>query len=110
MSPATGAASLSSELDPWLKPALRHKAVLDDFCRFDRYPPYLLMKRRETSLFGVGLENPYFRVGDGIAGAEITVEGRRCTNYASYNYLDFAGDQRVIDTAAAAIARYGTSV
>src|SRR6266446_1951979 len=101
----------SSDFDPQLEaPALRYEAVSDDLCRFDRYPPFLMMKRRETALFGAGLENPYFLVGDGIAGAEITVEGRRCINYASYNYLDFSGDPRVNEAAAAAIARYGTSV
>src|SRR5260370_42389797 len=53
-------------------PALRYEAVSDDLCRFDRYPPYLIMKRRETSLFGAGLENPYFRVAEGVAGAGVT--------------------------------------
>src|SRR6266436_5464121 len=72
----------SPDFDPRLEaPTLRYEAVSDDLCRFDRYPPYLMMKRRETALFGAGLENPYFRVGDGVAGAEITVEGRRCINY-----------------------------
>ena len=102
----------SSDFDPQLveAPELRYEAVSDDLCRFDRYPPYLMMKRRETALFGAGLENPYFRVADGVAGAEISVEGRRCINYASYNYLDLSGDRRVNAAAAAAIARYGTSV
>jgi len=90
--------------------ALVRNAVLDNLCRFDRYPPYLMMKRRETALFSIGLENPYFPLGDGVAGAEIIVEGRRCINYASYNYLDLAGDRRVNEAAVAAIARYGTSV
>jgi 8-amino-7-oxononanoate synthase len=108
---AAAASPRSSDVDRQLEaPALRYEAISDDLCRFDRYPPYLMMKRRETALFGAGLENPYFRVGDGVAGAEITVEGRRCINYASYNYLDFSGDRRVNEAAAAAIARYGTSV
>src|SRR5216684_4897546 len=108
---AAAASPRSSDFDRQLEaPALRYEAVSDDLCRFDRYPPYLMMKRRETALFGAGLENPYFRVGDGVAGAEITVEGRRCINYASYNYLDFSGDRRVNEAAVAAIARYGTSV
>src|SRR5438309_10884249 len=50
-----------------------------------RYPPYLMMKRRETALFSIGLKNPYFPLGDGVAGAEIILEGRCCINYASYN-------------------------
>src|ERR1700759_4828004 len=101
----------SSGFDPEFQaPALRYEPVSDDLCRFDRYPPYLMMKRRETALFGAGVENPYFPICDGVAGAEITVEGRRCINYASYNYLDLSGDRRVNEAAAAAITRYGTSV
>jgi 8-amino-7-oxononanoate synthase len=113
ISSGTAAVALprSSDFDPRLEaPTLRYEVVSDDLCRFDRYPPYLMMKRRETALFGAGLENPYFRLGDGVAGAEITVEGRRCINYASYNYLNLSGDGRVNEAAAAAIARYGTSV
>jgi 8-amino-7-oxononanoate synthase len=97
-------------VEPFDETALVRNAVLDNLCRFDRYPPYLMMKRRETALFSIGLKNPYFPLGEGVAGAEITVEGRRCLNYASYNYLDLAGDRRVNEAAVAAIARYGTSV
>ena len=108
---AAAALPRSSDFDPQLEaPELRYEAVSDDLCRFDRYPPYLMMKRRETALFSIGLKNPYFPLGDGVAGAEIIVEGRRCINYASYNYLDLAGDRRVNEAAVAAIARYGTSV
>src|SRR6266849_6266332 len=97
-------------VEPFDETALVRDAVLDNLCRFDRYPPYLMMKRRETALFSIGLKNPYFPLGEGVAGAEIIVEGRRCLNYASYNYLDLAGDRRVNEAAVAAIARYGTSV
>src|SRR5216683_4491647 len=108
---AAAASPRSSDFDRQLEaPALRYEAVSDDLCRFDRYPPYLMMKRRETALFSIGLKNPYFPLGDGVAGAEIIVEGRRCLNYASYNYLDLAGDRRVNEAAVAAIASYGTSV
>jgi 8-amino-7-oxononanoate synthase len=100
----------SSEFDlPLEAPTLRYDVVSDDLCHFDRYPPLLMLKRRETALFGTGLANPYFRVCDGVAGAEITIEGRRCINYASYNYLDLSGDRRVNEAAVAAIGRYGTS-
>jgi hypothetical protein len=47
-------------VEPFDETALVRNAILDNLCRFDRYPPYLMMKRRETALFGAGLENPYF--------------------------------------------------
>jgi 8-amino-7-oxononanoate synthase len=58
----------------------------------------------------LGIENPFFRPHDGIAGAETSIEGRRLLNFVSYDYLGLNGDPRVSDTAKAAIDRYGTSV
>jgi 8-amino-7-oxononanoate synthase len=58
----------------------------------------------------LGIANPYFRVHDGIAGAETVIEGRRYDNFASYNYLGLNGDPRIAAAATEAIGRYGTSV
>ena len=58
----------------------------------------------------LGIENPFFRPHDGIAGAETSIGGRRLLNFVSYNYLGLNGDPRVADAAKAAIDRYGTSV
>ncbi len=56
------------------------------------------------------IENPYFRVHAGIAGAQTTIENRSYDNFVSYNYLGLNGDKRVSDAAKYAIDRYGTSV
>ena len=56
------------------------------------------------------IENPYFRVHSGIAGAVTTIENRSYDNFVSYNYLGLNGDPRVSDAAKQAIDRYGTSV
>ncbi len=56
------------------------------------------------------IENPYFRVHSGIAGAQTTIENRSYDNFVSYNYLGLNGDERVSDAAKYAIDRYGTSV
>ncbi len=56
------------------------------------------------------IENPYFRVHSGIAGALTTIENRSYDNFVSYNYLGLNGDKRVSDAAKQAIDRYGTSV
>jgi 8-amino-7-oxononanoate synthase len=58
----------------------------------------------------LGIDDPYFRVHQGIAGAETVIGGRACLNFASYDYLGLNGDPRVAAAAKAAIDRYGTSV
>ena len=66
-----------------------------------------LIKRAGAAL---DIENPYFRVHAGIAGAQTTIENRSYDNFVSYNYLGLNGDKRVSDAAKYAIDRYGTSV
>src|SRR5947208_7297988 len=58
----------------------------------------------------LGIDDPFFRVHQGIAGAETVIGNRTYTNFASYNYIGLNGDQRIADAAKAAIDRYGTSV
>ena len=58
----------------------------------------------------LGIDNPFFRPHDGIAGAETSIEGRTLLNLVSYNYLGLNGDPRVLAAAEAAMRRYGTSV
>lgn len=58
----------------------------------------------------LGLEDTFFKVHEGRAGAETMIEGRRLCNFASYDYLGLNGHPRVGEAAKAAIDRYGTSV
>ncbi|WP_343897739.1 aminotransferase class I/II-fold pyridoxal phosphate-dependent enzyme, partial [Craurococcus roseus] len=57
----------------------------------------------------LGLENPFFRPHEGVAGARTVIGGRECLNFASYNYLGLNGDPRVAAAAKAAIDRHGVS-
>jgi 8-amino-7-oxononanoate synthase len=57
----------------------------------------------------LGLENPYFRAHEGVAGARSVIAGREVLNFASYNYLGLNGDARVTAAAKAAIDRHGIS-
>lgn len=57
----------------------------------------------------LGLENPFFRPHEGIAGARTVIGGREHLNFASYNYLGLNGDPRVSAAAKAAIDRHGVS-
>ena len=58
----------------------------------------------------LGIGDPFFRVHQGIAGAETVIGNRPYTNFASYNYLGLNGDPAITAAAKAAIDRYGTSV
>jgi 8-amino-7-oxononanoate synthase len=64
---------------------------------------------REAAEF-LGIADPFFRMHDGIAGAETMIGGRCYTNFASYNYLGLNGHPAVAEAAKGAIDRYGTSV
>src|SRR3712207_8224426 len=57
----------------------------------------------------LGLENPFFRPHEGVAGARTVIGGRGFLNFASYNYLGLNGDPRVAAAAKAAIDRHGVS-
>ncbi len=58
----------------------------------------------------LGIDNPFFRVHEGIAGAETVIGNRPYLNFASYNYVGLNGDPRIAAAVAAAVERYGTSV
>jgi 8-amino-7-oxononanoate synthase len=64
---------------------------------------------REAADF-LGISDPFFRVHEGIAGAETVIDGRSFINFASYNYIGLNGHPDILSAARAAIDRYGTSV
>ena len=57
----------------------------------------------------LGLDNPFFRVHEGQAGAHTRIGGRDLVNFASYDYLGLSGHPAVVAAAKAAIDRYGMS-
>ena len=56
------------------------------------------------------LENPYFQLHEGRAGATTMVAGRAYINFAAYDYLGLNADEDVAKAAMDAIDRFGTSV
>ncbi|MGA8382218.1 MAG: aminotransferase class I/II-fold pyridoxal phosphate-dependent enzyme [Stellaceae bacterium] len=64
---------------------------------------------REAAAF-LGIADPFFRVHQGIAGAETVIDGETYINFASYNYAGLNGHPDIAAAAKAAIDRYGTSV
>ncbi|MGE6528768.1 aminotransferase class I/II-fold pyridoxal phosphate-dependent enzyme [Pseudomonas sp. NPDC077382] len=84
--------------------------VSEQFYRFDRHPGYQQLNILIQSAQHLGLGNPFFKLHEGVAGAETSIGGQEYVNFANYNYLGYAGHPEVIAAAKAAIDTYGTSV
>jgi 8-amino-7-oxononanoate synthase len=74
------------------------------------FPEYRLLKSRLDELERNGLQNPYFRIHEGVTGSTAIIGGRETVNFANYNYLGLSGDPRVNAAVTEAVQRYGTSV
>ncbi|HEX9473851.1 MAG TPA: aminotransferase class I/II-fold pyridoxal phosphate-dependent enzyme [Steroidobacteraceae bacterium] len=83
--------------------------IPEAYCRFDRFPGYERLLVPRVAADRLGLDNPFFKSHDGVAGATTLIEGRSYVNFSSYNYLGLTGHPRVNKAATAAIERYGTS-
>jgi 8-amino-7-oxononanoate synthase len=79
----------------------------DDLSDLESYDQFKIVRSAADLL---GISDPYFRIHDGIAGAETSIEGRCFINFSSYNYLGLNGHPAVSAAAKDAIDRYGTSV
>ena len=64
---------------------------------------------REAAEF-LGIADPFFRMHEGVAGAETIIGDTTYINFASYNYLGLNGHPEITAAAKAAIDRWGTSV
>lgn len=83
--------------------------IPDKFCRFDKMPGYEKVALPQAAARKLGIENPYFKVHDGVADATTVIGGKPYINFSSYNYLGLSGDSLVNQAAKDAIDRYGTS-
>ncbi|MFC7367450.1 aminotransferase class I/II-fold pyridoxal phosphate-dependent enzyme [Vreelandella zhaodongensis] len=86
------------------------RPVPERFTRFDAHPGYQQLAMMRQGAEQLGLKDPFFKVHEGLAGATSMINGRQCINFASYNYLGYSGDPRVVQAACEAAAHYGTSV
>ncbi|MGM0831800.1 MAG: aminotransferase class I/II-fold pyridoxal phosphate-dependent enzyme [Pseudomonadota bacterium] len=86
------------------------RTVPERFTRFDAHPGYQQLALLRQGAKQLGLIDPFFKVHDGLAGATSVIDGQSCINFASYNYLGYSGDPRVIQASCEAAGHYGTSV
>lgn len=100
----------ASEADPGGSRSQTASAIPDDFCRFDRFPGYQALLVPQAAARRMGIDNPFFKTHDGVAGATTQIGGRSYINFSSYNYLGLNGHPRVSRAAQEAIDRWGTSV
>lgn len=84
--------------------------VPEQYYRFLQHPGYQQIQIIRDGSARLGIENPFFKLHEGIAGARTRIEGKEILNFASYNYLGLSGDPRVSEAAKSAIDQYGTSV
>jgi 8-amino-7-oxononanoate synthase len=78
--------------------------------RFHLHPGYQQLRILNEGAVRLGIDSPFFKLHQGIAGATTLIGDREYINYASYNYLALSGHPEINEAAKAAIDRYGTSV
>lgn len=84
--------------------------IKEKFYRFHLHPGYQKLRILNDGAAKLGISNPFFKLHEGIAGAETSIGGKIYINFSSYNYLGLSGHPHVAAAAKAAIDRYGTSV
>lgn len=93
---------------PVSKPAIATNTP-EQYYRFHLHPGYQQLRILNDGASRLGIENPFFKIHDGVAGATSVIGAREYVNYASYNYLGLSGHPKINAAAKAAIDRYGTS-
>ena len=65
----------------------------------------------ERFAFGeaIGVDNPYFRVNDGVTRDTSIIDGAEVINFSSYNYLGMSGHPAVSEAVSDAVRRWGSS-
>ena len=58
------------------------RSVPERFTRFDAHPGYQQLSMMRQGAQQLGLQVPFFKVHDGLAGATSVMQGRTCINFA----------------------------
>jgi 8-amino-7-oxononanoate synthase len=76
---------------------------------FSTLPGYDELRLYQSLGHRFGVESPYFRMHEGLAGAHTQISGKTLLNFSSYDYLGLNGHPEIIAAAKEAIDRYGVS-
>jgi len=79
------------------------------FTDFSTLPGYEELRVQRMIGDRCGLDNPYFRMHEGRAGARTVIDGQEVLNFSCYDYLGLNGHPEINAAAKAAIDRYGIS-
>ena len=77
-----------------------------DFKQFLQYKD-IQLHRLAAEKFS--LSSPFFKVHDGLSSDTSVIEGRKMTNFSSYDYIGINGDARQLHAAREALVSYGVS-
>ena len=94
------------------KPAsiLSEKYIIpEQYYQFNQHPGYQQIRIMNEGAQRLGIENPFFKIHEGVAGATSQINEQTYINYASYNYLGLSGHPDINSAAKSAIDTYGTS-
>ena len=94
---------------PPLPPRMAEQ-IPEQYYNFHLHPGYQQIRIINDGAARIGIDNPFFKLHEGTAGATTCIDGQEYINYASYNYLGFSGHPEVNAAAKLALDRYGTSV
>lgn len=78
--------------------------------RVEDLPGHRALVLQRAAADKLGIDNPFFRLHDGVAGTTLLDGERTLLNFATYNYLNLNGHPRVNAAAKTAIDTSGTSV
>jgi 8-amino-7-oxononanoate synthase len=84
-------------------------APADASTDFSTLPGYDELRLYRSIADKFDVDNPYFRVHEGRAGAHSRIAEQNVLNFSSYDYLGLNGHPEVIEAAKAAIDRHGIS-
>ena len=90
-------------------PMVASAEVPEQYYRFALHPGYQQLRMINDGAARLGVQSPFFKLHEGIAGATTRIGGREYVNFSSYNYLGLCGHAAVSAGAKAAIDQYGTT-
>jgi 8-amino-7-oxononanoate synthase len=96
--------------NPRLDSKSTQSAIPEAFYKFDQHPGYTQLRIISEGGRRLGIDSPFFKLHEGLAGATTKIDGKEYINFASYNYLGLNGHPAVSQAAKNAIDRYGISV